>query len=217
MKTFLKFTLATIFGLFISGLIFFFIIVGIVSSASGDKITVVKAHSILLAKFDIPIVDRDSENPFDQFNFGSFSMEGKLGLNRILENIEKAATDENIDGIFLDLSVIPAGIATLEEIRTALVKFRESKKFIYAHADYYTQGSYYLATAADKIYLTPEGNLDWRGLRSQHIFFKKTLDRLGIDPQVIRHGSYKSAAEPFILEKLSDENREQITDYVSSI
>jgi protease IV len=157
MKSFLKFTLASILGVLISMFIVFIILIGIVAVASSEKPTTVKAHSILLAKFDLPIVDRDSESPFDALNIGGFGMEGKLGLNRIIENIEKAATDDNIDGIFLDLTIIPAGVATLEEIRNALVKFKTSKKFIYAHADYYTQGSYYLATVADKIYLNPEG------------------------------------------------------------
>jgi len=217
MKSFLKFTLASILGMLISLFIVFLIFAGIIGAASSDKPPIIKAHSILLAKFDVPVVDRDSESPFDALSFRGFDMEGKLGLNRIIENIEKAATDENIDGIFLDLTVIPAGVATLEEIRSALLKFKESKKFIYAHADFYTQGSYYLATVADKIFLNPEGEITWKGLSSQQIFFKRALDKLGIDPQVIRHGSYKSAAEPFILEKLSDENRRQITDYVTSI
>ena len=217
MKSFLKFTLASIVGVFISMLIVFFIFAGIIAAVSSDKEVTVKAHSILFAKFDIPIVDRDSDNPFESFSSGHFGMEGKLGLNDIIENIEKASSDNNIDGIFLDLTVIPAGIATLEEIRNALVKFKNSGKFIYAHADYYTQGSYFLATASDKIFLTPEGEIPWRGLRSEQIFFKRALDKLGIDPQVIRHGTYKSAAEPFMLEKLSDENKQQIEDYLSSI
>ena len=217
MKSFLKFTLASIIGVLISMFLIFIILVGIISAASSKKELTVKPHSILLAKFDVPIVDRDAENPFDNLSFGNIDMAGNLGLNHIIENIEKAASDENIDGIFLDLTVIPAGIATLEEIRNSLVKFKESGKFIYAHADFFTQGSYFLATSADKIFLTPEGELPWRGIRSQQIFFKRALDKLGIEPQVIRHGEYKSAAEPFILEKLSNENRQQINDYITAI
>ncbi len=217
MKSFLKFTLASILGVLISMFIVFLILVAIISVFANEKPVVVKEHSILLCKFDQPIVDRDAENPFESFASGRFSMEGKLGLNLILENIEKASSDKNIDGIFLDLTVIPTGPATLEEIRDALVKFKESGKFIYAHADYFSQGSYYLATAANKIYLTPEGELPWRGLKSQQIFFKRALDKLSIDPQLIRHGKFKSAAEPLILEKLSEENRLQISNYITSI
>lgn len=195
----------------------FLILAGIISAASGEKQVVVKEHSILLAKFNVPVVDRGSDNPFENINPGNLSMEGSLGLNNILDNIEKAATDKNIDGIMLDLSGFLMGPATIQEIRNALVEFKKSGKFIYAHADYYTQGSYFLASAADKIYLTPEGELPWRGMRSQQVFFKNALDKLNIDPQVIRHGDYKSAAEPFMLDKLSEENRQQISDYVNSV
>jgi protease-4 len=134
-----------------------------------------------------------------------------------LKNIEKASEDANIDGIFMDLTTVSAGIATIEEIRNALIKFKESGKFIIAHADYYTQGSYYLASVADSIYLTPEGQVLWLGLSAEPLFFKKALDKLGIEAQIIRAGEYKAAAEPFMYEKLSKENREQINGYISSI
>jgi len=217
MKSFLKYTLASILGILISFFLLLLIFMAIISAATGEKTTVIKEHSILLAKFDAPVVDRSSDNPFENLSPGNWTFKGNLGLNTILENIEKAAKDENIDGIFLDLTGFPMGPATLQEIRNALVEFKKSGKFIYAHADYFTQGSYFLATAADKVYLTPEGELPWRGMMSQQVFIKKALDKLNIDPQVIRHGDYKGAAEPFILEKLSDENRQQISDYVNSV
>ncbi|MFZ7118004.1 MAG: signal peptide peptidase SppA, partial [Bacteroidota bacterium] len=137
--------------------------------------------------------------------------------NKILDNIEKAATDTNIDGIFMDLTTISAGTASIQEIRNALIKYKESGKFLIAHADYYTQGTYYLASVADSIYLTPTGELAWLGLRAEPMFFKRALDKLGIDVQIIRAGEYKSAAEMFMYEGLSKENREQISDYTSSI
>lgn len=217
MKSFLKFTLASILGVLIASFLVFLILIGIISAASGEKQVVLKEHSILLAKFDVPVVERGSDNPLENFNPGNLNMEGNLGLNDILGNIEKAAKDDNIDGIFLDLSVFQLAPATLQEIRNALLKFKESGKFIYAHADFYTQGSYFLASAADRIYLTPEGELPWKGMSSQQVFFKNALEKLHIDPQVIRHGDYKSAAEPFMLDKLSDENRRQISDYLNSV
>ncbi len=217
MKSFLKFTLASIVGVLLSMFIVFIIIMGIISAASSEKPIVIKPHTVLLANFDVPIVDRDPENPFASFDIMNFTGSGGMGLNHILKNIEKASTDENIDGIFMDLSTVSAGIASVEEIRNSLVKFKESGKFIIAHADYYSQKSYYLASVADSIYLTPEGELMWLGLSAEPLFFKRALDKLGIEAQIIRAGEYKAAAEPFMYEKLSKENREQISAYVSSI
>jgi len=217
MKSFLKFTLASILGVLISLFLMFLIVIGIIAAASSEKPVTVKPHTVLLANFDMPIVDRDPENPFSNIDLMNFSTDGNMGLNMILENIDKAAADENIDGIFMDLTTISAGIASIEEIRNALIKYKESGKFLIAHADYYTQGSYYLASVADSIFLTPEGEFGWLGLSAQPLFFKKALDKLQIEAQIIRAGEYKSAAEPFMYEKLSKENREQITDYVNSI
>jgi protease-4 len=217
MKSFLKFTLASILGVLLSMFIVFLILVGIISAASSEKPLVVEPHTVLLANFDLPIVDRDPENPFASMDFMSFTAVGQMGLNKILETIEKAASDENIDGIYMNLTTISAGVASIEEIRNALIKFKESGKFLIAHADYYTQGTYYLASVADSIYLTPTGGLPWLGLSAEPMFFKRALDKLGIQAQIIRAGEYKAFAEPFIYEKLSKENREQITAYTSSI
>ncbi len=217
MKSFLKFTLASIVGVMLSLLLMFFILLGIISAASSEKPTVLEPHTVLLANFDVPVVDRDPENPYASLDFMSFSGANKMGLNKILDNIEKAASDSNIDGIYMNLTTISAGAASIQEIRNALIKFKESGKFLIAHADYYTQGSYYLASVADSIYLTPTGELAWLGLTAEPLFFKRALDKLGIDVQIIRAGEYKSAAEVFMYESLSKENRQQITDYTSSI
>ncbi|MCB8994167.1 MAG: signal peptide peptidase SppA [Bacteroidales bacterium] len=217
MKSFLKFTLATIVGILLTSLIFLLILVGIISAASSESPVVVKPHTLLLADFKLPIVDRDPEMPFGSIDFMNLSAESSMGLNVILDNIDKASKDGNIDGIFMDLTTMSAGVASVEEIRNALIKFKESGKFIIAHADYYTRGTYYLASVADSIYLTPTGELPWIGLSSQSLFFKRALDKLGIDAQIIRAGEYKAAAEPFMYENLSKENREQITAYTSSI
>ena len=218
MNSFLKYTLATISGIVILnivGMITFFLIFGIVAATS-EKVTV-EENSLLLAKFDKPVIDRADNNPFSQFAFGSFDLEGSLGLDQVLKDLDKAKSDENISGIFLRLSAVPSSMATVEEIRDALIDFKESGKFIIAHADAYTQKSYYLATAADKVYLTPTGDFDFKGLQATVLLFKRALDKLGVDMQVIRHGSFKSAVEPFLTDEISDENREQLDVMLSSI
>ncbi|MCK4662320.1 MAG: signal peptide peptidase SppA [Bacteroidales bacterium] len=220
MKNFLKYTLASIVGFLIANLILFFIFIGIIASvvaSSKDKTVKVKPKTVLHIKLDKPIVDRASNNPLDNFNFGDIESSYKLGLYDVLQNIEKAKTDENIKGIYLELFVIPAGIATIDEIRNALIDFKESGKFIISYSDYYTQSAYYLASVADKVYLNPEGTFDFKGLRAEIMFIKGSLKKLGIEPQIIRHGKYKAAVEPFILDKMSDANREQTSKYVNSI
>lgn len=220
MKAFFKFTLASILGVIISSILLFFIFFGIVSaviSSSQDKETKVEENSILIAKFNSPIMERGSDNPFENISPFNFEPVNILGLNDIINNIKKAKEDDKIKGIYLELNVIPARIATIEEIRQALLDFKESGKFIISYADFYTQGAYYLATAADKIYLNPEGIIDYRGLRAELMFFKGSLEKLGIEPQVLKVGKFKSAIEPLILDKMSDANREQIKKYMGSI
>ncbi len=220
MKDFLKFTLATIVGIIISTIIITFIFIGIITavvSSTKDKEVTVKPNSVLHIKLQNAITDRSSKNPFDNFNFQTMKAEPKLGLDDILKNIKKAKTDDKIKGIYLDITYIPAGIATTEEIRNALLDFKESGKFIISYSDAYTQIAYYFATVSDKIYLNPEGLLEFKGLRAELMFFKGSFEKLGIVPQVVRHGKFKSAIEPFTLDKMSDENREQIIIYVNSI
>ena len=201
-------------------LTFFFIFIllaAIVGAASGDKEVSLENNSVLILNLDESINDRSNDNPFANFNFGSMSGGKQIGLNDILDNIGKAAADEHIKGIFLDISSIPSGITSIEEIRNALIDFKKSGKFIYAYSEAFTQPSYYLASVADKIYLHPTGMAELKGLRSEVLFFKGTLDKLGVEPQVFRHGKFKSAVEPFIQDKLSDANREQIRSYIGSI
>jgi len=196
-------------------LLFLFIIVGVATSSS-KKVVKLEENTILHLTLDQPILDRTNENPFAGFAGGSFG-EQAPGLNDILHNIQKAAKNENIIGIFLDISVIPSGIASIEEIRNELTEFKKSGKFIYAYSEAFSQPSYYLATVADKIYLHPTGMAELKGLRSEILFFKGTLDKIGVEPQVFRHGKFKSAVEPFIQDKLSDANREQIRTFIFSI
>ncbi|PIP53771.1 MAG: signal peptide peptidase SppA [Bacteroidetes bacterium CG23_combo_of_CG06-09_8_20_14_all_32_9] len=218
MKNFFKYMLATIVGIIVVNIIFFLIFLIIVAAFSGsdDKVKI-EPFSVLHLKFDYPITERTSNNPFENINFGSFETKSNPGLNDILRNIRKAKEDPNIKGIFLDIPDLNAGIATIEEIREALLKFRSSGKFIIAYNDMFTQGSYYLSTVANKIYLNPQGIVEFKGLHSEIMFFKGTLEKLGVEPEIIRHGKFKSAVEPFILDKMSPENREQTLTYVGSI
>jgi len=216
MKSFFKIVFASMFGFLLMLFILIFIVVGIASSSSGDKEVKIEKNSVLLLTLDEPISDRTSKNPFGDLGIDGLGENG-TGLNDILENIDKAAANPDISGIFLDVSAIPSGIATIEEIRNALLDFKKSNKFIYAYSEAFTQPSYYLATVADKIYLHPTGMAELKGLRSEVLFFKGTLDKIGVEPQVFRHGKFKSAIEPFIQDHLSDANREQIRSYIGSI
>jgi protease-4 len=216
MRSFLKYTLATITGIFLSTLMIIFLLVIIVAASSSEKPAEVRPNSILYMKLNEIIVDRAVDNPFFFLPAG-FQNVREMGLINILDNIRKAKKDDNINGIYLQLSAINAGVGTTEEIRNALIDFKESGKFIIAFADVYTQKSYYLASVADSIYLNPEGNFFLTGLASQIMFYKGALDKLGIEAQVIRHGEYKSAMEPFMNEHMSSENREQIMHWMGSI
>lgn len=220
MKNFFKYTLATIVGIIITsfiGILIFFGVIGSIVSSNQNKTVKINPNTILQIKLNKPIVDRTSNDPMANFNFQSFRPEFHLGLNDILKNIEAAKTDNNIKGIYLDLSVVHSGIASIEEIRNALLEFKKSGKFILSYADYYTQASYYLASVADKIYVNPQGVIELKGLHAELMFFKDALKKLEIEPQIIRHGKFKSAVEPYMLDKMSDANREQYNVFMGSI
>lgn len=216
MKSFFKMVFASMLGLFLSFILFFLFIVILVSAGSDSDKVEIKDNSILHLTFAAPIPDRSSDNPFSSFGFDGLS-ETPMGLNDVLDNLDKAAANPSVKGIFLDLTNLNSGIATIEEIRNALIDFKKSGKFIYAYSEVFSQPTYYLATAADKIYLHPTGLAELKGLRSEILFFKGTLDKLGVEPLVFRHGKFKSAVEPFIQDKLSDSNREQVRTFLNSI
>ncbi|MGE0090238.1 MAG: signal peptide peptidase SppA [Bacteroidales bacterium] len=219
MKGFFKYLLASILGVIIAMFLFFFIMIGILGAAISkqDQVVKIEKNTILHVTLDQTITDRSNKNPMESFDFSTFKPVAQLGLNDILENIKKAKTDENIAGIYLDLDIIPAGIATIEEIRNALLDFKSSGKFIISYADSYTQPSYYIASVSDKVYLNPEGMMMFVGLRAELMFFKEALEKLGVEMQIIRHGKFKSAVEPFMYTKMSDENREQTMTYIGAI
>lgn len=209
--------LGVFLAFFLGIIVLFGMIAALISSADSKKEVKVEPNSVLHINFEAQINDRSSNNPFENFDFGSMSGKQGIGLNDILENIEKAKTDENIKGIYIDLQTVPAGIATIEEIRNKLIEFKESKKFIVAYSEVYTQGAYYLASVADEVWLNPEGLIEFKGLGAQVMFFKGLLEKLEVEPQVIRYGKFKSAIEPFILDKMSEANREQTMKYMGSI
>lgn len=219
MKSFFKYLLATIVGVFIASFLGFLIMLGIFGAmvSSADKPVEVKDNSILYLTFDETIVDRAVDNPFSNLNFGPFASAKQLGLNDILKAIENAKEDPKIKGIYIQAVSVSAGGATVEEIRDALIDFKESGKFIISYSDIYSQKAYYLASVSDNIYMNPEGGMEWMGLRGEVMFYKNALEKLGIEPQIIRHGKFKSAVEPFMLDKMSDANREQMLTFMGSI
>ncbi|MET3979442.1 protease-4 [Mucilaginibacter sp. UYP25] len=217
MKQFFKFVLATIVGVTLIFVIGFAILIGLIAAAGSEKAEEVDANSVLHIKFDYQINERTPNNPFSNLPFLGLDKKRDLGLNDILASIKKAKTDDKIKGIFLDESYMMNGQATTEEIRNALIDFKKSKKFIIAYSEIYTQGFYYLASVADKVYINPKGIFEFRGFSSQITFLKGALDKLGIEAQVIKVGTYKSAVEPYILTKMSDANRLQVTSYLGSM
>ena len=220
MKEFFKFVFASMIGValafFAIVLIMIVVIAGIIGSTGEDKSAPVAANSVMHIELNYPINERTPKNPFDKL-FSDLEGSKNLGLNDLLANIDKAKTDNNIKGIYLDVSDIQAGYATIEEIRNALINFRKSGKFVIAYSEIYTQDAYYLASAANKVYLNPEGLLEFKGFNSKIAFFKGTLEKLGIEPQVIKVGTYKSAVEPFILDKMSEPNRKQVASFLNSM
>jgi protease IV len=219
MRSFLKYLLASILGVIIGSVLLFVLTLIILSGimASQDKPAKIDENSVLQLKLNVPIHDRKNNLPILVYNITSFSTDNQMGLNDILANVKNATTDDRIKGIFLDLTRIDAGIATVEEIRNALLDFKKSGKFIIAYSESYSQKAFYLATAADKVYMNPGGSVDFIGLSAQLMFFKKALEKLDVKPEIIRHGRFKSAVEPFMYDKMSPENREQIRTYVGSI
>ncbi len=219
MKAFFKNILSTIIGIVVSVIVLMVLFVGIIAVAlnSSDQEVTVKENSIL--KIDLTktaVVERTSENPFDGLNlFGELGQ--AIELKQVLDNIEKAKTDDNIKAIYINTSFVNAGLSQIEEIRNKLLEFKKTGKPIIAYSEMYSQSAYYLASVANKIYLNPEGIVEIKGLSAQVMFYKDLLEKLDIEMQIIRHGKFKSAIEPFILDKMSADNREQMTLFLSSL
>ncbi len=212
---FLRNLLATILGVFIAfGLIFLFFIAIGAAFSDKDKV-VVKENTIL--ELDLTAKIKDSYNVNNPLSKFVEDEGGVLELHKILNAIDNAKTDDNIKGISINTLYVNAGMAQLQEIRNKLQEFKKTGKFITAYADNYGQGTYYLSSVADSVYVNPIGGVNVKGLGAELLFFKDFEDKYGVKMEVIRHGKYKSAVEPFIANKMSDENREQLTELLNSI
>ena len=216
MKDFFKHTLATIAGLFIFSIIV--IIIGVMSLvgmvSAGEATKTVADKSVLVLNLSGELQEQSEDNVFQQFAGTPF---GNLGLEKILSAIKKAKNNDKIKGIYIEAGALGADFASLQEIRNALLDFKKSHKWIIAYADTYTQGTYYVASAANEIYLNPQGMITWHGLSAQPIFIKDLLAKVGIRMRVLKVGKYKSATEMFTGDKMSDANREQTTAYLTSL
>ena len=221
MKIFWKAFLASLLAILVGSVLLILLLIGTISALTSfkDQIVTIKSQSMLVLKLDGKIVERKSNNPFEDLELPGIKVSSTTGLNQILSCIEKAKTDSRIKGIYLELSEINSGYATVEEIRNALLDFKTSGKFIYTYADMISQKAYYLATVSDSLMLNPMGMFDFRGLSAEHTFFKKALDKFGIEMQVVRgkNNKFKSAVEPYLFDKMSDANREQTGVYLKSI
>ena len=221
-----KIVLAAFVGTLIALVINFLIKVSVVSSmissfskSDTESSTTVKPNSVLYMKLDYEITDRTTDNPLGGINFTSMESKDNTGMNDILRNIEHAKTDPNIKGIYMELSSIPTSTATLQEIRNKLIEFKESGKFIVTYGESYSQSAYYIASVADKIMLNPEGALDLHGMASQIMFYKHLLEKLDVEMQIVRgpNNRFKSAVEPYFLDKMSEANREQMDKLLNSV
>lgn len=208
MKDFFKYTAATVVGIIVFTIVCVALsvmsIVGMVASASATQ--AVEKNSVLVLKLNGSIDEQGTDNTIGKLT-GNYIP--STGLNDILSAIKKAKDEENIKGIYIDAGVLSTDYATLQEIRSALEDFRKSGKKIIAYADTYSQGSYYLASVADKIYLNPIGMVDWHGIGSQPVFYKDMLAKFGVKFQVVKVGTFKSATETYTEEHMSDANRLQ--------
>ena len=216
MKDFLKYTLATITGLILTGvLLFFFLFAAILGiMATSDTEVTVKESSVFALKLNGTLNERAVDLPFSNL----LPTEGNsIGLDDIINAIKKAKKHPNIKGIYIETNKLSTSFASLEAIRNALIDFKESGKFIISYADEYTHGSYYLASVSDEIHLNPSGGLYWAGLSAQPIFYTNLLKNIGVDMQIFKVGTYKSAVEPYTEKEMSQANKEQVSVFLNDI
>ncbi len=221
MKEFFKYVLATVVGIIVAGVVILFLgvltIFGLASSS--DKDVTIDDNSVLKLELNGTITERAPESsPLDFLSsLNPMGSVESMGLDDILSAIKKAKENDDIKGIYLLAGTLDAQPASVEAIRNALVNFKESGKFIIAYGDNYEQLQYYLASTADKVLINPQGSLDWHGLAGMNMFYKDLMDKLGIEVQIFKVGTFKSAVEPFMLTSMSDANREQVAAYLGSI
>lgn len=216
MKDFFKNVAATIVGLFAFGLIMtilgFISIIGMIAS-SNSKPTL-KDNAVMVLKLQGQIEDRSEDNWLGELTGEQFN---NLGMNKILSSIRKAKDEEKVKGIYLETGILESDYATLQEIRNALADFKKSGKWIIAYGDALSQGGYYLASVANKVYVNPEGNVDWHGIASQPQYIKDVAAKFGVHFTVVKVGKYKSYTETYTEDKMSDANREQVSRYIGGL
>lgn len=217
MKQFLKYIFASFIGMMlfsiVTGLFALFTIAGMIASQETTK--EVEENSILVLNLSGQMSERSEDNFLSQLQESSIN---NLGLDEMIEAIRKAKDNDKIKGIYIEAGAFSAdSYASMQALRNALLDFKKSKKWIITYADTYTQGTYYISSVADKVYLNPQGQIDWHGLASEPIFVKDLLAKFGVKMQVVKVGTYKSATEMFTGEKMSDANREQTSAYLNSI
>lgn len=213
---FFKTFLASFLALLVFSTVSFILMIALLFALGAEEKVVITSNSVLHLKLDARITEQEVDNPFSGMPFLGGDIQ-QIGLLNLKEAIRHAKTDEKIKGIFLNVSYPMAGFSTIEEIRASLLDFRESGKWVIAYAEVMSEPAYYLASAADKIYLNPEGEVEFNGLTVEVTFFKKLFDKLEIKPEIFRVGDFKSAVEPFMLEKMSEENRLQLSELLNSI
>lgn len=216
---FLGNVLAVIVGLLVFSIISFFILAGLIAiAASSDSEVKVKENTVLVLNLERrAIVERTSEDQFDINSLPGFGGIASIGLINLKKAIQEAAENENIKGIYLQAGMISAGQAMLQELRQELITFKDSGKFIVSYSEIYSEGGYFLSSAADEVYLNPLGGMEFNGIASEVIFFKGLFEKLEIQPVVFRVGEFKSAVEPFLLNKMSEENRLQTSVFLNDL
>lgn len=213
---FLRSFLASLLALVVFSIVGFFFLAAMVSALDQEEPVDVSENSVLHINLNRPLADRSFNDPFSELGFGGGDAK-RIGVKDLKKALEHAATDDKIKGIVLEAPSLMGGLALGEEVRKALVEFKESGKFIWSYADLLTEGGFYISSVADELYVSPVGDVEWNGLSSKAVFFKGTLDKLDIEAQIFRVGAYKSAVEPFMLDKMSEASREQTTSFVNSI
>jgi protease-4 len=219
MREFFKYVFATVLGILISTVVIvllFVFFIAIAISSGDDENVEVKNNSVLYLDLDQAITERTPEKSFANLLIGD-SNEKTIGFYDVIKALKYAKEDDRIEAVFINVTAPNAGMATMLEVRNAIIDFKKSNKKIIAYSEIYSQGAYYIASAADKVYLNPQGALEFKGFSSELTFFKGALDKLGIEAQIIRVGNYKSAVEPFINTRMSDYNRKQVTAYVGGM
>lgn len=219
-KSFLASCLGSLVAFIVAFFLLFFLLAGLIGTAISDggnnNKVAINDNSVLHLKLDVPITEAEIENPFEGLPLPGAG-DATISLLQFKQVIKSAASDSKIAGVYLDISVFMSGFATAKEIRESLLEFRKSGKWVIAYSEVMTESAYYIASAADKVYLNPEGDLEFNGLAVEVSFFKKLFDKLEIKPEIFRVGDFKSAVEPFMLDKMSDANRLQLNELIEGI